>query len=478
MEKIDLDHFESVFIQQSLTDDEYFSKVCELTNPIYIQNKHRRNIFEIVKDFFERRNTIPTLIELKNYLTTKDLKESFKFVLLELQTIGNTHFNKEELYNNTERFLKERAIYHTMMDVADTFSSGNIDTSDILEKFEKNCNISLKTNDGIEIFSDVQKIVNDLNRAEPVISTKWKWLDDKLDGGFSQNGRALYIFVGQTNVGKSIVLGNIAKNIAEQNKTVLLISLEMSELMYAKRLSSSITKIPMRNLKSESVTMKTMMDEVHSKTPKGKILIKEFPPSTISVKQLEIYIKSIQSRGTKIDAIVLDYINLLTTSYGNNSYEKIKYITEQVRALSYLFNCPIISASQIGRSGYNIAEPDMTTISECIEVNQLVTLRDGTVKKIGDIQFGEQVTSNDGYKTVTQVHHKKTKKCYRIKLKSGKCIIVSEEHKFPTNRGRKSIVGGIRIGDRLNSVVCKRKSIIRVMVSKISNLFSIGGGKN
>jgi hypothetical protein len=136
-----------------------------------------------------------------------------------------------------------------------------------------------------------------------------------------------------------------------------------------------------------------------------------------------------------------------------------------------------VSATQLNRGAFNTASPGMEGISECIEVNQIVTLRDGTTKRIGDIEFGDQVTSNDGFKTVTQVHHKKTKPCYRIKLKSGKEIVVSDKHKFPTNRGRISIVDGIRVGDRLNSVACKRKTILSVIANQILTLFSKGGVK-
>jgi replicative DNA helicase len=49
---------------------------------------------------------------------------------------------------------------------------------------------------------------------------------------------------------------------------------------------------------------------------------------------------------------------------GNNSYEKIKHLAEKVRALSYEFNCPIITASQINRSGYDTSEPGLSTVSE------------------------------------------------------------------------------------------------------------------
>ena len=81
-----------------------------------------------------------------------------------------------------------------------------------------------------------------------MIPSKWKWLDDQLGGGFLKNGRALYVFAGQTNVGKSIVLGNVAANMAQQGKTVLLVSLEMSEMMYAKRLSSYLNATKDLNL--------------------------------------------------------------------------------------------------------------------------------------------------------------------------------------------------------------------------------------
>jgi histone deacetylase complex regulatory component SIN3 len=52
------------------------------------------------------------------------------------------------LYENTEQFLKEKAVYHTMLNVAEDVSSGKVDTSDVLDKFEKSCNISLVTDLG------------------------------------------------------------------------------------------------------------------------------------------------------------------------------------------------------------------------------------------------------------------------------------------------------------------------------------------
>jgi hypothetical protein len=68
--------------------------------------------------------------------------------------------------------------------------------------------------------------------------------------------------------------------------------------------------------------------------------------------------------GQRIDLIVLDYLNLLTTTKGNNSYERIKYIAEETRAMTYAFNCPLVTVTQTNRSGTNVNEPDLTTVSE------------------------------------------------------------------------------------------------------------------
>lgn len=361
--KLNLDEFENVLIYKSLTDEKYLTNVIDFIKPEYFKDKNIKVIFNIIKSFYIKRNTIPTITELKTFINSDDVKETFKIVLRNISNIDK-NLNEDELIESTERYIKERAIYNTMLEVAEDVSSGKIDTGFILDKFEKSCNINLKTDIGLDLFNNFDIVVQDLNTDQPTIPSRWKWLDEKIDGGFMQNGRALYVFAGETNVGKSIFLGNIASNMASQGKTVLIITLEMSELVYAKRLSSNITKIPMRSLRDESLTLKQQIEEISKKSPDSRILIKEFPPSTITCLQIQSFIKSITSKGIKIDAIVVDYVNLIKSTIGNNSYERVKYATEQLRALTYMFSCPIITATQLNRSGYNVNNPGLDTIGE------------------------------------------------------------------------------------------------------------------
>lgn len=364
MSKLDNDFFEKVLCYKALSDSTYLASIADYVKPTYFKDSNIGVIFKIITAFYEKRNKLPTNTELKSYLTTDELKASYRAVIESLRDIDK-NLDKDELYDNTERFLKEKAVYSTMLEVAGDIASGEIDTSSILQKIEKSCSINLVTDKGLDLYNDVDKIIDDLQNVQQTIPSKWPWLDDALNGGFLKDGRALYIFAGESNIGKSIFLGNIAANIANQGKTVLLVTLEMSELLYARRICSNITKISMNELSSSTGSLRAMLNENRDDT-KGRILIKEFPPSTITPNYLKGYIKKITDTGITIDAIVLDYINLMHATVGNNSYERIKYVAEQVRAMSYTFNCPVISATQINRSGFNTENPDMTTISESI----------------------------------------------------------------------------------------------------------------
>jgi replicative DNA helicase len=368
IKKIDLDYYEKVIIYNCIFNSEYLASIIDHLNGDLFSDKDIKTTIGIIKDFYLKRSEIPTITEIKTYLNDPDLKQSFKNVLSKLEELGNEKFNREELYDNTELFLKEKSVYNVLLEAAQRIDNNKLDSSDLLTKMEKAVGISLTNSMGLSLLDDVDYFITEMSRNESKISSGWKWLDNKISGGFAENGRALYVFIGETNVGKSIFLGNVAANMAMQGKTALVISLEMSEIMYGMRFASKLTKIPMFELKKDLSILKNELLELKDRNKKSKILIKEFPPSTLSTFQVSAYLKKLQQKGIKVDCLVLDYLNLMDSSKGTNMYERIKYISEQLRAISYKFSIPIITASQINRSGYNSSNPSLDTISEGISL--------------------------------------------------------------------------------------------------------------
>lgn len=362
--KLDLDYYEKVIVKNCLLDGSYLGSVIDYIKEDYFNDKNIRSIISIIKDYYSKRNEVPTLAEIKAYLSNAELKESFKKVVTSIEDIVNIKLNRDELLDNTEIFIKERAIFNTLLEAAQQMDKGNLDSSTLLHKVEKAVGINLSPSMGMNLLEDVDHFINELSKNESKISSGWKWMDEKIGGGFAENGRALYIFIGETNVGKSIFLGNVAANVALQGKTSLIISLEMSEVMYGMRFASKLTKIPMFELRSDLNNLKTQLEDIKAQNNKAKILIKEFPPSTMTPPQIGSYLRKLQQRGIKVDCLVLDYLNLMDSTKGTSMYERIKYISEQLRAISYKFNIPIISASQVNRSGISQENPSMDTISE------------------------------------------------------------------------------------------------------------------
>lgn len=355
--------YETVIAYNMLTNESYLASVIDHVDVKFFDDKNIARVVELIKEFYIKRSAVPTLTEIKSYLTTPELKTSFKSVVQLFENF-DSNFNKDELYENTEKFLKEKAVYNTLLEVADQTGDQDVNTSDILQKFEKACNITLSTDLGLDYLNEIDRHIHDLKTIDETISSGWKWLDKKLDGGFLENGRAIYVFAGETNIGKSIFLGNIARNIANSGKTVLLISLEMSELVYAKRITTNLTQIPIRQLHNRTDDIEDCVKQYKQSNNKSRIIVKEFPPSTITCKHLKGYIKKLVDRGVKPDAIVVDYVNLLKSEAGTNSYERIKYATEELRALSYVFSCPVITATQLNRQGYNEINPGLDTVGE------------------------------------------------------------------------------------------------------------------
>ena len=385
--RINNDFFETVFIYNLLTDSVFLGSVIDFVDPKYFKDTNKAKVVSIITDFFNERREAPTITEIKTLINTDDLRESFKVVVDQFRDIDKK-YNREELYENTERFLREKAVYTTMLDVADDCNKGDIDTTNILDKFEKACSINLAGSFGLDFFSDIDAHIEDLKKQEKYIPSTWDWLDRKLNGGFLQNGRAMYLFAGQTNVGKSIFLGNIACNVAAQGKTVLLISLEMSELMYAKRISTHVTTIPINELALNTDLIKQRVVDFTGKSPDSKLIVKEFPPNAITVNQLNTYIQKIVNKGIKPDMVVVDYVNLLNSPVGNNSYERIKHTSEQLRALSYVFECPFVTATQINRSGINEQNPGVENISESIGLAATADCIMSIWQDDGDVDLG------------------------------------------------------------------------------------------
>lgn len=361
--KIDLDYFENVILFNSLTNQEYLSSIISYVDSKFFNDKSIAVVMSCVCSFFNERGALPSAAEIKARLSSEQDRKILNDVKNKLSAIEGP-FNKDELIDNTEKFFKQRFIYDAIVNVAEKYSDSNFAIEDTLAEFEKAYNISLRENLGHWYFEDIDKHIQDLLAVYNPIPTGWKFFDERTEGGLFP--KTLTVFAGQVNVGKSIVLGNISTNMLLANKNVLLISLEMSEFMYSKRISTQLTQIPHGELKTYSGELKDQI--LHLKRNiEGKLVIKEYPPKSVTVRQIDAYITKLKHKGFSPDIVVIDYVNLIHPLAKNlNSYESVKEICEHLRGLSFKYCIPFVSATQLNRGAFNTSSPGMEGISESI----------------------------------------------------------------------------------------------------------------
>ncbi len=109
------------------------------------------------------------------------------------------------------------------------------------------------------------------------------------------------------------------------------------------------------------------------------------------------YLERVQQQyKRKIDIVYLDYLTLLNPSYSSKNigmYEKGDAVSNEVRALSYKFKCPFISAVQSGRASFKAESIGMENTSESIaipaNVDFMASLYKPNMPDVGDTMSGQ-----------------------------------------------------------------------------------------
>jgi hypothetical protein len=250
--------------------------------------------------------------------------------------------------------------------------------------------------------------------------------------GFEVDKDNLYImedFFVTHNSGKSMALVHLGAQALLAGLQVVHYTLELADTVVASRYDSCLTGIPLTELQSSKDDIEELL-----KNLKGKLIVKEYPTKSASSATIKNHLKRIVSMGQKVDMIIVDYGDLLapTVRYKEKRTE-LESIYEELRALAMEFVCPIWTASQTNR---------------CFSSDTTIYKQDGNSVFVSEIKVGDKVETICGFKEVIDTC-KSTQKVYKITLKNGQSIVVSDKHVFPTTSEDKSILTGLKVGDSL-----------------------------
>jgi replicative DNA helicase len=407
MSKIDLDFYEKVVFQQILKKDNTFlAAIIDYLDKELFKNKDFSAIVDVIKSFYLERDAIPTHTELKARVNSDQLKTHLRKAIEQIRELED-NYNEDELIANTEYFIKQRMLEnHLVLVIDERAEKKGVDLDEYQKKTEYINSISLIDDLGLDYFGDNESVIKILLEENAFISTGYKGIDECLGGGMFREGRVIYAICGETNIGKSLIVGNIATNVLFNNHKVLIITLEMSEKRYAKRLSGMLSGIALNDLKQNIEQYKEFITKFKAEKD-SRLQIKEFPAKSVSAKHVAAYIKKlIKKKGFVPDLIVVDYCSLMKPSVTQPSiHAAIQYVIQETRGLSYVNKCPILTPMQLNRSSHKSTNPALDTLSgswdSASDIDNIINLAQSDEDREANIIRYINVKSRDGKKGIT-----------------------------------------------------------------------------
>ena len=360
------DNFEKIIIYYLLNDKIYFDKVITHLFAKLFLNDDYALLLKIIKKYLKEYKEQPKIDSLVIYLVNLKIsdkkKEKLNEILEDLR-VFKPALNLNTLLIETEKWIKQRSLEDAIIKSAEILQKPDENKEIIEDLVKKALSINIFDNLGHNYVKDVKDRLEAYKETEEYTSTNLLNMDEALGGGFAK--KALYVFAGKTNIGKTLWLVNFATGLLKSGANVVYFTAEMSEMRIAQRIDANLLEIDINELSkiSDEKFIKMFKNEI--KKYSGKLIIKEYPTSTASAKTIETFLDDLRIKENFTpDFIIVDYLNIFTSyrlprsSYAD-TYNYYRSITEELRSLAVQYNIGVITATQINRASAKIKNFDL-----------------------------------------------------------------------------------------------------------------------
>lgn len=382
---------ELMLFREMLVNQEFLGRLSDVVDFRWFRTPHIRLMAEFAVGYFRKYGGLVSRDMMESVIQRRNENQVIEANKIDINT-ALYDFNKaKELdlgsmdkatqISKIQEYVKQEAMRNALLDSAENLEKKDTDgvVENTLKKFDDIQRILFEEMDfGVEMSADevedsMEEHIDYLTNPAARIASGWNCLDEITHGGFFKDGKFLGVFMAQAGLGKSNILANLGYNFLRQNLKVAVISMEMSQNVYLRRFDSLISKIDI-----DSLGLSSMVGQLKEKItkfykfdyPGARLNVKEFAPNSKSSKNIEQYVEElVVAKGWKPDVLIIDYLNLLKPNASSSRadstmYEDGKVVSEELRAMSYHLQIPVLTAVQCNSSGFNTADIGMQNIAE------------------------------------------------------------------------------------------------------------------
>ena len=300
--------FQLKLINLLITDNTFFQSIIDAILPKYFDNQYFKLIMQLIKEYHDKYQTSPsfdaldqlTRIEISSEMARKNIVDVLKDV--KEASFEDHLFIKEKALN----FCKQMELKKAIRKVESIMEKGEFENYDKCEELIRD---AIKIGDGdqgsFEIFTELEKLLEEDYRHP--VPTGIDGLDNILNGGLAKG--EIGVILAPTGVGKTTMLTRFANTAFNMGYNVLQIFFEDNPKIIQRKHFTCWTGIVNDELSNHKETVLEKADEM--KKSGGRLILKKLPSDEMSMLQIKNQVRKIISEGTKIDMVLIDYIDCI-----------------------------------------------------------------------------------------------------------------------------------------------------------------------
>lgn len=381
---------EDLVIRTYFTEPSIATKMHPLLDMQLYSDPLNREIIRTIRGYIRKYNRAPSAQELVTGMANSGYADNVRNKLVFICNAPCTPLRKDYCVAMLEGFYQEQTFERILMKQAEALH--NHDTTGIKELIPK-CrdalNFSLHASLGLNMINDAPVALGRLNAGTACIpsrlsavrlyTTQKKETEGTCGGWFR---KALSLFIGQPNVGKSMILCSESAFAVSMGYNVLYISLEMAEEKVWHRVVANLLDTDLLDvLDMDPEKCKEMLQNAHAAEAAnvGIFNVKRMKTTT-TPDDIEVLLDEFYAMYKRpVDLLVIDYLGIMKPARRGgiseeNMFRDGEMKAEQIRDLCDERNIACLSAIQFNRTGYRNLDAGMESVSGSAGYNNTADL--------------------------------------------------------------------------------------------------------
>lgn len=359
--------FQIQLLNQIIVDKEFSLTIMDVIESSYFDNKYFKIILQMVKEYYVKYQSTPNFDTLEQIVKSEISQELVaKIVLDTITQIKDAPFEGTQFVQEKAlKFCKQQELQKAMDKSQKIITEGDFESYDKVEGLIREALQVGERETGItDIFSNLDTVLDEDFRHP--IPMGIPGIDKLLKGGLAKG--EIGVILAPTGVGKTTILTKIANTAFNLGYNVLQIFFEDNPKIVQRKHFTLWTGIEPDNLVNHKDEVMGKITEI-KETMKNELILKKLPSDSVTMSQIKNQLRKMIADGTKIDLVLLDYIDcVVPESSSKDEWKAEGSVMRGFEAMCHELNLVGWTATQGNRSSIS---------SEVVTTDQM----GGSIKK-------------------------------------------------------------------------------------------------